>query len=1441
MGKQKLIGVSNNIVTVKNEIQTDIFNGGTSEFFINMNPKDIPPKEHEDRGDFVRREKKKCREGITIGGIWIPGRLYYFLNYHKMTIDILEKGTGEILRKVANPLLRDNDWEIFENYEQAQKDKEVFLIGSGRQVGKSQILSALTTYEINLKPNAEALLLFTNSADKETVVKIIQTAMKDGEKFMYLPNIDNDWKKTQIRFGTTNKDNTTDVRARLFMYNTAGDNKGEIAAGKCLLHGSTVYYSDKQGVIEEVKVGDRIYGRDGELTTVTGVYPQGLVDMFEITFSDRRKVTCCGNHLWKVFRIDKHTKAPFPLILNTKELIQTYKRKYYNTKLDKEVSVNRYKIPVNSCINYPSKKVTIDPYYLGLYLGDGSTSQANHITNIDEEIISYIDKFSQEHNCYLRSKGKEHRIKSDTTGINPINKLFKEYGLRGYKFIPDDYLYNDKETRLQLLRGIMDTDGTVDITGRIEIDLSDKRLHEDVLKLIRSLGISCSTSTKKAYYVKDGKRHYCKLSYRIYLGIVTNEILFNLTRKKERQQKAIPKQSIQLGASIIDIKPVVKGLGTCISVDNEDKLFLTNDFIPTHNTLTFFAMDEIAKESILEAYTALKPALVSIYGKRCAGYMSFTGGNVEKSKDAETIFFEPGAYTVKKFVNEGKETGFFLPGTYRQDFKHEVPFSDYLSNRGHVVEKGTELDKMKIFVTDYERANAVLDQEQVDAAKTRDPTALLKHKMYFPRSIKEMFTKGNTLGFKPEYIRQQREYIKSGAVDITPVELFRNSQTGEVKHKISEKSHPFVFDWKNPGFTTDAAIAIYDFPKYTSHGVHVIGCLPPDEKVMTQKGLMNIQDVSLKDKLISEKGDLVEIKNLQKYLVEDEDLYELTLGSTCRTTKFTKEHPILTSKDKTKFISKIRQQREGLKQRYKDFNFSYKPVSETEEGDWIKVPNTYRRKQEFDYRKLWDEIDCRNCNKLINPMDNKDFWWLVGLFLGDGWCDKQRVSFAFNRKELYYIEKFKFIIKELFDKENVSIGERIGSIELYIFSVKLHTFLTNNFGKYASGKSIPEWVKYLKPEFKQELLRGYLNSDGCVGFNKTGNTLTTEFVSINLEMLESFQDILFSLGFTSSLKLLRDEKSIMIVGRMCETRKCYSLNLAHYESEKFLNSIFDEEDPKISKVLQAGVHQKAGKKNCFFSDDLEYIYFKIKKIEKSKYSGWVHNFECDTNTFMCHHITTHNCDPIREDEVGSSNSLGYITVLRRMHSDLTDPFRGKQVASYLGRCKTVKEFHQMLLNLAEWYNAQILYEHSDRDLLSFFENKHKGYLLMDTVKFQQEINVTTKTKNPKGLRPTPTNKKFLINSTLGWVNDEMEDDTLGYSGIFDDILLQQLEAYDPDENLDAYIGFSHAVAAYNYFEKFGTPVVTLNNEIKEKKKEPTSIKNAFGITFKRKPTNAFGL
>ena len=214
-------------------------------------------------------------------------------------------------------------------------------------------------------------------------------------------------------------------------------------------------------------------------------------------------------------------------------------------------------------------------------------------------------------------------------------------------------------------------------------------------------------------------------------------------------------------------------------------------------------------------------------------------------------------------------------------------------------------------------------------------------------------------------------------------------------------------------------------------------------------------------------------------------------------------------------------------------------------------------------------------------------------------------------------------------------------------------------------------------------------------------------------------------------------------------------------------------------------------------------------------------------------------DSIGEDETSSSESLGYITVLRRLHSDLEDPFRGKQVASYLGRKKSVELFHEMLLNLAEWYNAQILYEHADRNLLSFFEKKHKTHLLIDTVPLQREIAINSKAKNQKGLRPTVTNKKFLLNSTLGWVNTEMDDDSYGYSNIMDDVLLQQLAEYDPDENLDCYIGFSHAVAAYNYFEKFGVPQVENSNNKTIKTSIRKKIKNAFNINSLKK-SNAFG-
>ena len=125
------------------------------------------------------------------------------------------------------------------------------------------------------------------------------------------------------------------------------------------------------------------------------------------------------------------------------------------------------------------------------------------------------------------------------------------------------------------------------------------------------------------------------------------------------------------------------------------------------------------------------------------------------------------------------------------------------------------------------------------------------------------------------------------------------------------------------------------------------------------------------------------------------------------------------------------------------------------------------------------------------------------------------------------------------------------------------------------------------------------------------------------------------------------------------------------------------------------------------------------------------------------------------------------------------------------------------------------------------------------------INPKSKSSNTKGLRPTAQNKAVLYASTLGLVNEEMEDEILGYAKILDDVLLQELDAFDGDLNMDCYIAFSHVAQARLFYDKFGVAQVTgikSDNSFVIPKKEIT-IQSAFGFnprTASRKTKTAFG-
>ncbi|MCK9416235.1 hypothetical protein M0Q97_06215 [Candidatus Dojkabacteria bacterium] len=504
------------------------------------------------------------------------------------------------------------------------------------------------------------------------------------------------------------------------------------------------------------------------------------------------------------------------------------------------------------------------------------------------------------------------------------------------------------------------------------------------------------------------------------------------------------------------------------------------------------------------------------------------------------------------------------------------------------------------------------------------------------------------LKFDRRKIAQEIETTFNGSGDnVIPSDIIENIKKNMIRPPIEQYISGQLWVWKYP---------------IEGHR-YIMGCLPPGEKVLTDDGLLDIDLVDIRHKLVNEKGEYVDIKNKQEYDVVDEDVYEIKVDNTYRKTKFTAEHPILSSKPNLKRNYKRHLEDIKFNDRYWDFNFKYNPVSKLEVGDWIKVPNIYKKEIFFDPDEKWIiNNDLRYDFHIESPLNKSTFWWFIGLWLGDGWLTKNKythtIGVCFNKNEKYYLDKCESIIKELFNREP-NIKEKNSVYELTFTSKELYYFLLENFGHYADKKKIPEWSKYISIDFKKELIKGYFDSDGCLmkthEYKKINSHIS--FVSINLELLESIQDILFSLGVISSLSLLRKAGEHNFNGKISKTKITYNLCLANFDSINLINVLNDKEDIKLNKYdindFKNINHRFIG--SCHFDKNNDYIFFRVKSINKTKYTGKVYNFECDTHTFMCHHITTHNCDVSR----GDSEDYSAINII-----DFDD---NEQVLEYIGK------------------------------------------------------------------------------------------------------------------------------------------------------------------------------
>ena len=305
----------------------------------------------------------------------------------------------------------------------------------------------------------------------------------------------------------------------------------------------------------EVKVGMDICGTNGSIQTVLGVYPKGSREIYKVVVADGREVECCSDHLWEVT-----TNYGVKKILTTETISKDFTKKNADN-----TDAYKYYLPITKS-DFEDKELLLDPYLVGVILGDGSLSESGSVElSLGTKKKHIIDKLALPVGVTLNTKFVE-RKNAYRVKINGIRSAVQALGISNTlshtKFIPKEYLFSSIESRKKLLQGLLDTDGYINDRGLFEFSTVSDSLKDDFLTLVRSLGYTINyklhTREKDSGSYSDSPIH--------------------------RIQQLV---GYKYGEKIVDV--IKTGEFTkmqCIKVSNPDNLYITDNFVVTHNTTT---------------------------------------------------------------------------------------------------------------------------------------------------------------------------------------------------------------------------------------------------------------------------------------------------------------------------------------------------------------------------------------------------------------------------------------------------------------------------------------------------------------------------------------------------------------------------------------------------------------------------------------------------------------------------------------------------------------------------------------------------------------------------------------------------------------------------------------------------------------------------------------
>jgi replicative DNA helicase len=460
-----------------------------------------------------------------------------------------------------------------ENYAEivAQKAVRRRMIAAGQEIADYSFDETSTLKE--LVEQAESRLFeVTNQNIKQTVTSI-ENILADS--FERLDDLHKD--KAKLRGVPTGYRDMDDM--------LAGLGRSDLiilaarpAMGKAQPLDANVRTPDGWKKMGDLKTGDKLASIDGLPSEVTGVFPQGEEQVYRITFSDGRSTECSASHLWTTH----YRSWEKPRVLTTAELIEKLQRQRYQKRLWIDMITGDFG---------HDQPLPVAPWVLGVLIGEGDLSALRFSTaseHILERMNREIDpelKINHAGNYDYRIVQKAGHLRpGKNVWPNPLREHLKVLGLwktHSYdKFIPDIYKTASKQLRIELLQGLLDSDGWVERHGTVRFATSSEQLANDVVELARSLGAWATKKTKKPTFTYKGEPKVGLISYVVNITHPEPATLFSLPEKIARTS-IIKKRRHPV---ITSIEPTRVCQTQCIKVSHPTELYITDNYIVTHNT-----------------------------------------------------------------------------------------------------------------------------------------------------------------------------------------------------------------------------------------------------------------------------------------------------------------------------------------------------------------------------------------------------------------------------------------------------------------------------------------------------------------------------------------------------------------------------------------------------------------------------------------------------------------------------------------------------------------------------------------------------------------------------------------------------------------------------------------------------------------------------------------